>query len=86
MARLIDADELIKEVRRQARIDPATYPIISATLNAVAELANGLTIVDAVEVVRCKYCCHFSKGICHHPYGSVHTREDGFCSYGERMG
>ena len=48
--RLIDANELIRIVRSQADKDPVSYPIVSATLNAVANLADGLTIVDAVEV------------------------------------
>ena len=89
--RLIDADELIKEVRRQAKIDPVTYPIISATLNAVAELADGLTIVDAVEVVRCKDCKHYllPQGFCKHDRHDYQTmsvvqEDDDFCSYGER--
>ena len=86
MARLIDADALIEEVRRQAKIDPKTYPIISATLNAVSELANCLTAVDAVEVVRCKDCVCFSSNAClgiMPGYGFEVGPMD-FCSYGER--
>ena len=87
--RLIDADELIRIIREQANKDPVSYPIFSATLNAVANLADGLTTVDAVEVVRCKDCKHFIQeehGCNHFGYYS-HTPwvdEVDFCSYGER--
>jgi hypothetical protein len=43
--------------------------------------------VDAVEVVRCKDCKHWSMGYCNHfAYYSYEpmTNEDDFCSYGER--
>ena len=49
-------------------------------------------IIDAVEVVRCKYCrhghycCGYKKYECHHPlYPSfVYHKENHYCSYGER--
>ena len=49
--------------------------------------------IDMVEVVRCKDCKHGSiddhtgKGLCRNPmgcYGCVPTKEDGFCSFGEK--
>ena len=43
--------------------------------------------VDAVEVVRCKDCKHWTMGYCNHfayyDYEPT-TNEDDFCSYGER--
>ena len=89
--RLIDADALIEEVRRQAKIDPVTYPIISATLNAVSALANDLTTVDAVEVVRCKDCKHCigtnasrTERACTTGVNWRAVEPNHFCSYGER--
>lgn len=84
--RLIDANELIRIVRSQANKDPVSYPIVSATLNAVANLADGLEIVDAVEVVhgrwvltaheeyanyRWKVTAECSE--CHHDKGEVYA-------------
>ena len=46
-----------------------------------------LPTVDAVEVVRCKDCKHWTMGYCNHfaYYGyEPMTSEDDFCSYGER--
>ena len=45
--------------------------------------------IDAVSVVRCKECKHWldGSGLCKHwskLYGSVLTKADDFCSYGER--
>ena len=46
--------------------------------------------VDAVEVVRCKFCEHWDKGyrFCKRHgldyYGNSSFGENGFCSYGER--
>ena len=86
--RLIDANELIRIVRSQAQKDPLRYPIVSATLNAVASLADALEAVDAVEVVRCKDCKHRGSNLC--PMETIElypwfgTKNDAFCSYGER--
>ena len=54
MARLIDADELRKEIDKQA------YPHSDSTANdiyfSVLHLLADAPTVDAVEVVRCKDC------------------------------
>ena len=87
--RLIDANELIRIVREQAEIAPESYPIVSATLNAVAALAKDLTTVDAVEVVRCKDCKHryiaASGVIFCQQHLTMSANDDDFCSYGERI-
>ena len=54
----------------------------------VLELLEG-EAVDAVEVMRCKDCKHWTMGYCNHfAYYSYEpiTSEDDFCSYGERNG
>lgn len=70
-------------------------------MNGQTELANGILkaisrvkaapAVDAVEVVRCKYCQHSScayvgaQRYCRRHYGERRAVEDmGFCSDGER--
>ena len=54
----------------------------------VAYVLNGIRKVDAVEVVRCKDCKHRGSAYC--PMETVEfypwfaTKNDAFCSYGER--
>ena len=77
MARLIDANELIKE----ANADGA-YGYVDAK-----QIADAPT-VDAVEVVRCKDCRHMEKsqyGRYCQIWGMYNGHgDDGFCCYGER--
>ena len=78
MARLIDADQLIKE----ANADGA-YGYVDAK-----QIADAPT-VDAVEVVRCRECKHCDPEThhCDHHMGTVaplRRKPDDFCSYGER--
>ena len=73
MARLIDADQLIKE----ANADGA-YGYVDAK-----QITDAPT-VDAVEVVRCKDCKHYNEGFCVGYHAHHDTLPDDFCSYGER--
>ena len=80
MARMIDADALIKAMGvhtyMQTEWTPAT--------------AWGVPIVDAETVVRCKDCCHcihnefFDTYHCWKFSWSTPTERDGFCLWGER--
>ena len=51
---------------------------------ALKSMIDNAPTVDAVEVVRCKDCEHWGKGICRHPYGLMLAKEQSFCPYGER--
>lgn len=74
--RLIDADRLIDEFE-----DTVGSPITRTRLKLQVE--NQPTI-DAVEVVRCRYCKHlYEDDGCPLRYFKTHVEED-FCSYGER--
>ena len=79
MARLIDADVLMNE----ANSDGA-YGYVDAK-----QIADAPT-VDAVEVVRCKYCKHYEihkpKVLenCERNGYIIPMKPDDFCSYGER--
>ena len=75
--RLIDADDLLAEYDRQHEGEPGK----------ARQLIEDAPNVDAVEVVRCKYCRHISveRGLC---FCNVWEKfngmgYDGFCNYGE---
>lgn len=76
MARYIDADALIAEYDR-VHIGPA---------GGARKLMVDAPTADVVEVVRCKDCFYcteeFKKPYC--VWFEETTKEDGFCSYGER--
>lgn len=40
--------------------------------------------IDAVEVVRCKDCVHWFKGVCSAHVDNIYMDENDFCSLGER--
>ena len=87
MSRLIDADELKKnsDINNWYKPYGCSFDVID----------NMPTIVDAVEVVRCKDCIHSFMTIDgeHAKYCDMFDSDDGvyfdknhFCSYGERKG
>lgn len=83
MARLIDADALLKsEIRRCGRIPTIGTGYINEK-NFKSILAESPT-VDAVEVVRCKNCVHYDGEGCLLTYGEFEPNSMDFCSYGER--
>ena len=96
MARLIDADKIMDELRDYADRKCANGYMDTANgiLSAVNYIRNNVTRVDAVEVVRCRDCkrCfkHTTKRnrqkmwICMRNELDVCVRPDDFCSYGER--
>ena len=88
MARLIDADALLKsEIRRCGRIPTIGTGYINEK-NFESILEESPT-VDAVEVVRCKDCeRRIEKRWCYslHTYNGepVGAADDFFCAYGKR--
>ena len=80
--RLIDANAL------KAHINGVSTHWLNdwSTIGVLATIDKQPT-VDAVPVVRCKDCKHWTMGYCNHfAYYSYEpiTSEDDFCSYGER--
>ena len=95
MSRLIRYDDAIERLGAHLMADAQIDwgGTASTDIEDWKELAdmilNGVPTIDAVEVVRCKDCKKwgYSAGLCRHwskLYGSVLTRADDFCSYGER--
>ena len=85
--RLIDADKL-KE-RLMAKVSGFTYKTIH--IDDVVAYIDGSPTVEGESVVRCKECKWWSNvnsRLClkWSVYGSVLTKADDFCSYGEREG
>ena len=75
--RLIDANALLALVKKNALY----------LYHMIAPILCLCPTVDAVEVVRCKDCKHWTMGYCnnfaYYDYEPT-TNEDDFCSYGER--
>lgn len=97
MARLIDADKRIAEIKKQYCTDCENYGGVKCRACWVDDamcLIDDATTVDAVEVVRCRDCkrCfkHTTKRnrqymwICMRNDTDLYVRPDDFCSYGER--
>lgn len=82
MSRLIDADELIKAYDREHKGEPGR----------ARQLMVEAPTVDAVEVVRCKFCKYSRRDsdVSCLPYMCTYTGFDDynnaehFCAYGER--
>ena len=91
--RLIDADALTDEYIRLQYSDQTMGIVCKRYMSEIARVSNQPTI-DAVPVVRCKNCKHWSRdgngygddeSHCTNPDGlDNYARADDFCSYGER--
>ena len=90
MARLIDADERITEIKKQYCTDCENYGGVKCRACWVDDavcLIDDATTVDAVPVVRCRDCKHLMFSDCYGECGKGHmsiVSPDDFCSYGER--
>ena len=76
MARLIDADRLLNDVRKHS----ASY----FADDFAHEWVDQQPTVDAVEVVRCRECRWCNMGECEHKFGLLVSNDENYCSYGER--
>lgn len=95
MAEYIDREELCKilENWRDAHADVDDEQGCGLLEDVICEV-DAQTVVDAVEVVRCKDCKHYDLGVCLKIYqdGNLHSeawqprKPEDFCSYGERKG
>ena len=86
MGKWIDADALIESIKNTADlggwIGEALYQIKQVAIKYIDS-------APSIDIVRCKECKHWldGSGLCKHwskLYGSVLTKADDFCSYGER--
>lgn len=90
MARLIDADIALENIDEW--LDTVGTAMIGRGLSYYAELQGcieGAPTVDAVPVVRCKDCEHYSgsSSVCNlYLHFSIAVKPDDFCSHGERRG
>ena len=89
--RLIDANEALRMIENSRTDNPyfngKTTPVWEKAHDCAISCVMACSTVDAVEVVRCKDCKHWTMGYCNHfAYYSYEpiTGEDDFCSYGER--
>ena len=82
MARLIDADVFKKNMDYVCTMGGWLEPVSSAITEYVKKHIDAQTTVDAVKVVRCKDCKHWTPWHC--SQFNDHTHGVDFCSYGER--
>ena len=88
MAKLINAEELLRAMKKADEADPDLSTCWSR--GSIRRIIEGVPAVDAVEVVRCKDCKHSDHSRCGIDgvlYCMKHSRfmvDDDFCSYGGR--
>ena len=83
--KLIDVSQVINKM--QACIDESGEPGDSLAVMVFGVIMDALKeepVVDAVEVVRCKDCEHRENETCPMETPWHKTRDDAYCSYGER--
>ena len=84
---LISRSALIEEYEwLKSQVNASSVPEIEEHIKRI----NNAPAVDAVEVVRCKDCKHYERGVCVCPYlcisgaACLYPQPEHFCSYGER--
>ena len=77
MSKLIDADEAIINFGFE-------WDDIPPTREEFVRFLKKQLIIDAVPVVRCKDCKYHNKPTCPMRLSFNWTKDDDFCSYGER--
>lgn len=83
MSRYIDAD-LLRENMAELQEHERKYLQTHEVFNTIWDAPTA----DVVEVVRCKDCVYYHPSYCEiwSKYGTVQTREPGFCYMAERKG
>ena len=81
--RLIDANALLELYDMGAELEDYAGTL-SVPVPVIRLNIRDMPTVDAVEVVRCKDCKWCVSSVCRHGFGLNWSREDDFCSYGER--
>lgn len=90
MADLIDRQAAIDVLNKLARDNFTLKDAFSFYLGALHDASDGikeLPSVDAVPVVRCKYCALWNNGRCETWSNlgvTILTAETGYCNFGER--
>lgn len=58
-------------------------------IGCIIEMLDNAPAVDAVEVIRCKYCKHRRDSLCANPFGGmwvgVELKDNDFCSFGQGL-
>lgn len=90
MSDLIRRDSIITELKLDSQLSRISNTYAWMYIDMAIDRIKKTPAVDAVEVVKCKYCKHFTKdmaiGICKRdPKKPIFPMEwDNFCKYGER--
>ena len=84
MMRYINADALLSTI---GRIPEGVISDYDGGRWDVAQLVKEAPTADVVEVVRCKYCKYYDRGVCYHPTVRYVAHDaDHYCGYGEKRG
>lgn len=91
MNRLIDVDTLIDALMSYTWRDEDGYEIHDAEEKReyIREWLPSLPTIDAVPVIRCKYCKHYKTPFCKIDFHGTDVilwvaKDDDYCSYGKR--
>ena len=91
MPKYINADKIIShlndEIEGCGDCDVYSQPVVYGTylgLTYTRSIIETAETVDVVQVVRCKDCKYFVSEVCRHDLAMNLSRDDNFCSYGER--
>ena len=91
MPKYINADKIIShlndEIEACENPDVYSQPVAYGTylgLQYARSIIETAETVDVVQVVRCKDCKYFVSEVCRHDLAMNLSRDDNFCSYGER--
>lgn len=89
--RMIDANKVIDSMQKCLDEEPDKKGSVAYfAFESIIECLKQVPTVDAVEVVRCKDCRHYSCGFCMHSQwwnedDATTVESNDFCSYGERI-
>lgn len=84
--RLIDADALVSMLRNGILEPGERATPFNAGIAFAESMVSFAPTIDAVPVVRCKDCKYYHQTFCEiwSKYGTIQTREQGFCYMAER--
>ena len=97
MARYIDADTIVKDLKKNIEADSVAFSaeeksLVNFGLELAIDIVNATPTADVAEVVRCRNCANFKEiitdkaGICYHRSSNGLRGITDFCSYGVKKG
>ena len=87
--RLIDADWVLAHIKPYELSDEDWSVTGGTAIRLIHNAVDNAPTIDAVPVVRCKYCKYFGLNdenvpYCSNPFGLDDPEPNGFCNYGRK--